>query len=487
MYGRGPVFQEAVDAPERPVRPWVAAILSALVPGAGQWYTGKRRTARWHFGITLALLVALFIWTRDRTSVFASVFRTSTLIWLMVLNIAVFAFRLVSVDDAYRSAMRSPSRSRVPPRWALASLVFTLFLLLVPHVYAGYLDYVQYDLITSVFTAEESTTTTSETSPTVLAGGETTTTSPGETVPLTAAPGPKLWEGKERLNIALLGADSGSDRRGLRTDTMIVASIDPETGDTAMLSVPRNWVQVPLPDGYGIWDCDCFPILINELYQTGDVYPDAFPGAGDPKANAIKAGLGELLGIDIHYIVLVTFEGFVDVVDAIGGIEINVPFRIVDEEYPSERGGTEYIDIQPGPQKLDGHLALAYARARRHADDYARMGRQRCLLEAVVEQTDPLTALRVFPRLAEVIKDSVTTDIPLSRVPDIVELVPLVDTEKIVSIRFIPPTYLGSRTSDGYGIPNVSLIREHAEIATTLPADEAIARLGLQPLDDVCG
>ena len=127
-----------------------------------------------------------------------------------------------------------------------------------------------------------------------------------------------------------------------------------------------------------------------------------------------------------------TLEGFVGIVDALGGVDIYVPNEIVDETYPHEDGvTTEYIVIEEGEQHLDGHLALAYARIRRHADDYARMNRQRCVLGAVVAQSSPLDLLASYGAIAEVLKDTLETDIPQDRLVDFIDLLPKLDFDRI--------------------------------------------------------
>ncbi len=245
-------------------------------------------------------------------------------------------------------------------------------------------------------------------------------------------------------------------------------------------------VNVPLPDGVGAWECDCFPRLLNDLYIAGIESPNAFPGPQEPEVNAVKAGIGHLLGIDIHYYALVTLDGFVGVIDALGGVTVDVQFNIVDEEYPHEDGVTrESIDIPVGPNDFDGHMALAYTRIRRHANDYARMQRQRCVLEAAIEQASPLDFVRGFPQLANVLEDSLRTDIPRSRLVDFVQLARKVDTSEIVTLRFIPPAYI-SGSNDRGNIPDVGLIREHTRLATTQNPLTVIDTLGLESLDTTC-
>jgi LCP family protein required for cell wall assembly len=310
----------------------------------------------------------------------------------------------------------------------------------------------------------------------------TTTTTLVQTAP---------WDGLERLNILLIGGDFGEGRTGIRTDTMITVSIDPQTGDTAMFSVPRNWTQVPLPEGMGQWDCgyNCYPELINELWVAGERYPDSFPGPLSAPENAVKGVISEFLGIDIHYYAMVNLDGFVEVVDALGGVDVYVPTAVYDAEYPSEDGlGTEVIDIKPGLNQFDGHLALAYSRSRHQDSDYFRMSRQRCVIEALVAQTDPLTVLRNFQSLAKVIKDTVITDIPIDVLPQLVDLKPIIDLENLVSVRFIPPEYHLKFRDDGKPgrVPNIDLVHEHVALVIQDPA-RAIQELGLERLDDVCG
>ena len=213
----------------------------------------------------------------------------------------------------------------------------------------------------------------------------------------------------------LLGGDAGIGRTGLRTDTIMLASLDPDTGDVGLFSIPRNIAQVPLPASLDIWACDCFPAIVNELWDYGERNPERFPGVRPPGATALIAGVQELLGIPIHHFALVNLDGFVDLIDALGGVEITVTERLFDSAYPHEDGSTEVIDLAPGTYEMDGHLALAYARSRQGSDDYNRTGRQRCLLQAIAAQADAVSIARSFPDITNTIKNNLLTDIPLAR------------------------------------------------------------------------
>lgn len=410
--------------------------------------------------------------------------RPGALAVMMVANVVVFSYRLIASRDAYYVAGGIPRRRASIHLGASLGVVLAL---IIPHVVFAYYDAVQYNLITTVFQDEDVAAPTSSAAPAPPVSVQgVTVTAPPTTAAAPAAPA--IWDGLDRLNVLLLGGDAGTGRTGIRTDTMIVVSIDPASGDIAMFSVPRNFVRVPLPPGHGIWECNCFPKLLNDLYIEGSRRPEAFPGPGAPEVNAIKGGIGELLGIPIHYYMLVTLDSFVGIVDALGGVEIDVQFRIVDEIYPHEDGVTvESIVIEPGLQKLDGHLALAYSRIRRHADDYARMNRQRCVLEALVKQSNPAEMVRAYPRIASVLEETLLTDIPISRLPDFIDLLPKVDTERITTIRFIPPTYVGGLDDRGKDIPDVELIHKHVQVAINNPSAVAVAELGLEALGETCG
>jgi LCP family protein required for cell wall assembly len=478
-------------------KPFVAAVLSALVPGVGHFIAGDARRGRLLLLIDAVILVVLAFLFRDKVAILTAWIRPSSLAWMMIGNILLLGYRVWAADDAYRSAKGAEPAGIKPSTAALfGGAAILAIVLITPHVVFGYFDVVQYDLITSVFggntasaAAAPETTTTEPAPPVTDASGVTVTTEPPAETSTTVAVGNAPWNGTDRLNILLIGGDFGEGRTGIRTDTMITVSIDPATGETAMFSVPRNWTQAPLPEGMGVWDCDCYPELINELWVAGERYPDAFPGPGTPSENAVKGVISEFLGISIDYYAMVNLDGFVDIVDALGGVEIYVPSLVIDEKYPNEDGTSyERIEIQPGWQTFDGHLALAYARTRNQDSDYYRMNRQRCVIEAMMQQADPVSLLANFGTLADVIKETMLTDIPIDTLPALVELLPKVDLENVVSVRFIPPEYHLKYRDDGKPgrVANVDLVREHVQLVINDP-QRAITELGLEKLDDVCG
>ncbi len=416
-----------------------AALASSIAPGWGHLLVGRDRVGRVLLFIdgllVVGLLIAVFFFQVELVKAWVT---PTAVLGILGLNIGVLLYRGAATVDSFASA---PGRGW--PAWA--GLGAALVIVVVPHLLVGSLAFTQYDLLETVFADDEplaaagttTTTTLVASAPTTTSATATTTTAPTTT---TTAP-PRIWDGKDRLNIMLLGSDAGEGRTGTRTDTILLVSIEPESGNVAMFSVPRNLTFAPLPEGMGLWDCNCFPDIITHLWANGEWYPDAFPGPQEPSVNALKAALGLIFGLDVHYYAKVDLKGFVGVVDALGGVTIDVPETIIDETYPHEDGGTEYVVIEEGPQHLDGHMALAYSRIRRHSGDFARMHRQRCVLGALVEQVSPLDILAGFGELATAVKENVVTDIPVNRLGDFVELLPKVNTDKVATLRITRYNY----------------------------------------------
>ncbi len=447
---------------------WLASILSAILPGAGHYYAGQRERGRLLLIVDLALILLLLVAVLFfRTGLLKAWASLDTLSLIMVGNLLLLSYRAWAAYDAHGLVSDRPLTEL--PAYLATGLV--ALVLLVPHVALGYLNVVQYSLISEVFAAPVTTTTS----------GSVTTQADGVTV--STAGHPVLWDGLERLNILLLGSDVGEGRRDVRTDTMIVVSIDPDSGDSAMISLPRNFSGIDLPEGMGLWDCNCFPQLLNDLYFVATENPDAFPGPGEPGPRAVKATIGRLLGLDIHYYAMVSLDGFVGIVDALGGVEIYVPNTIVDETYPHEDGVTiENVVIESGWQHLDGHLALAYARIRRHADDFARMNRQRCVLGAVISQSSPFELLARYGSIAEVLKDTLETDIPRDRLVDFIDIITKVSMDR-VGVLAVNRAYI-SETTSGRTYYDQERIREEAQILIADPTSGGPSGLALDELCD---
>lgn len=216
----------------------------------------------------------------------------------------------------------------------------------------------------------------------------------------------------ERITILLLGDDQRPDDPSPpRTDTMIVLTVEPESGNVGMVSVPRDmFVSIPGFD---------YSAKITTAYPIGE--SSKYPGGGGALA---KKTVSELVGYPIDYYVKVNFDGFVKIVDLIGGIDVVVPKTIHDEEYPTIDYGIETFHIEAGPQHLDGETALKYARTRHADDDFQRAKRQQQVLLAVKDKLveNKLNTTLHLLDLVRLMGDTVEHDIPAMELPGLVSL-----------------------------------------------------------------
>lgn len=273
------------------------------------------------------------------------------------------------------------------------------------------------------------------------------------------------WADKQRVNVLLLGSDAGEGREGVRPDTLILASIDTGTGDTVMFSLPRNLEKVPFAPGTPL--AQRYPggftnhingdpdYLLNAVYNHAplEVPPEVFSGSDDPGADATKLAVGGALGLDVDYYVMADLQGFKDIVNAMGGItiDVNYPIPIGSKRNDSGPGCTWPRDwILPGEnQQLDGAQALWFARARcspghpdyAHlpnpvTDDYNRMERQRCVIGAIADRADPVALLPRFQDLATATERNIKTDVPADMFPAFAELGLKVKDATITSLTF---------------------------------------------------
>jgi LCP family protein required for cell wall assembly len=443
-------------------RPWaglrhsaaLAAALSFLLPGLGQALVG--RVAR---GLILALpivvllvLAAIVVGAQGLTRLLGEMLQPEVLMALLVLNVGLVVYRLVGIVDAYllartprRGARRAAAR-RVDERRRVASLSVLGALVaatLGMHLWVGVVTYKTYDLVNNVFAEAPS----DESEPTPPPSASPTLNIDGGTPQPTAVPTPTptaipAWARDGRLDVLLVGGDAGPGRYSLRTDTMILASVDIATGKAKLFGIPRNLINVPLPGAAAkAFRCGCFPDLLNALYVYASTHPKLFPGDDDVRGyHAVETTIGKLTGVHVDGMVVVDLNGFVRLVDALGGLDINIPAPIYDPKYPLENGrGYIRLSIKAGKQHLDGHLALAYARSRHQDDDYHRMQRQQRVLLALRKQLSPCSLVPRLPELLDIAKDSLWTDLPLRDLPDLLAVMHEVDTKKIAQASFAPP------------------------------------------------
>lgn len=243
--------------------------------------------------------------------------------------------------------------------------------MLVPSAYAAYLTDVARQAALSVFAPVEVPWQPDVSTP--VESDDDFAPLPTESI--LPSPTPEL----NRFTVLLIGMDSGPDRSTALTDTMIVASLDPVAGTVSMVSVPRDMVDLPLPDGR------VFRPKVNSLVAYANMYPDRFPGATSGQA-VLAAGLGKLLNVRIDGWAQVNLPGFVRVIEAIGGIDVTVRKSFCDARY--DEYGFNGFAINPGRYHLDGEGALAYARIRKAIGetDFTRAARQGEIVVAARDQ-----------------------------------------------------------------------------------------------------
>ncbi|MBV9133057.1 MAG: LCP family protein [Chloroflexi bacterium] len=219
-----------------------------------------------------------------------------------------------------------------------------------------------------------------------------------------------------RFNVLLLGSDNDLKfaPTAVLTQSMILVSIDPSAPDVAMISIPRDfWVPI---GGYG--------------YQKIDV---AYEVGGIALA---RSTVEKLFGVKIDYYAWIGLNGLVQVIDTLGGVDVNVQHPILDEVYPDDLNSNDpyaffRLYIPAGPQHLDGTTALEYVRSR-HGDlqsDFGRSARQQQVLLAIKNRVQTLSGLSQAPQLVTDLQDSVKTDLSL---PAVLQLAALA--------RKVPPT-----------------------------------------------
>lgn len=252
------------------------------------------------------------------------------------------------------------------------------------------------------------------------------------------------WEGRDRINILMLGGDWQENRQGVRTDSINLASVDVRTGNTVVFGLPRNLENVRFPPGSPMHRRfpDGFRLppnpdgsredLLFAVWEYAETHPEIFGGRRNMGPEALKGAVGETLGLEVDWYVLVNIWGFARIIDALGGLTLTVEQDVVFGKY------NEGL-VKAGTRRLKGADAMWYARSRTNSDDYTRMRRQRCVLNALLEQADPATVLTRFIQLTEAAKGMFRTDIPRPMLRHLVPVAARVKNAKVTSLQFVPP------------------------------------------------
>ncbi len=412
-------------------------VLGTIIPGLGLWRAGRRVAG----GIVMGLFIALIggvatLYVTNRKAIENAVLAQQGMLQNVAIGLVVLAVLWVAVIGFSHLALR-PANPSVGQRAAGALVVGVLsFVVAAPMAVGANMAWIAGNTLDS------------------LVGG--TDETPNSTQPTIDAADP--WANKDRLNFLILGGDSGTGRSasvGMRADTVIVASIDTHSGATTLFTLPRNAEHMPFPKDSplhkyypnGFRSPNANPslyersqYLLNAMYR---VVPETVPhnilgNTKDFGASVMKVSVGEALGLKIDYYVKVNMDGFKDFINAIGGITVNINYKIpIGGQTDAGIAPNGYL--KPGAnQHLSGYEALWYARGRYGLDDYKRMERQRCVINAVVQQTTPETVLTNFQSIAAAGQKTITTDVPRSLLPDLVDLGLKVKDTALRSVVFDP-------------------------------------------------
>lgn len=292
-----------------------------------------------------------------------------------------------------------------------------------------------------------------------------------------------IWKEKTRVNVLLVGADDSGQRNyrkqgEMNTDTMMVASINTQTGDTSIIQIPRNTANIPFPkdsklhqiypDGFSNGHGDDANYFANALWTTvQNDHKDAMGETDYPGADALKLGIGEAIGLKIDYFMMLDIDGLQKFITAIGGVTVNVNERLPIAGNTEGKQPTGYIEVGPN-QHLNGYNAMWYARSRSASTDYDRMGRQSCLIKAVLDQVSPQIVLTKFEAIASASGDMMVSDIPEKMLPAFVELVLRVRGGNINRLLFTQ----GRNGFQPYD-PDYTLIRKQVKQTITAAGNKA--------------
>jgi LCP family protein required for cell wall assembly len=245
-----------------------------------------------------------------------------------------------------------------------------------------------------------------------------------------------------RFTILVVGVDSSAQRRSTdlpeNTDALMVVSVSADKSRIDFISLPRDTVDVPLPDG------TTYRHKVNSIADARGI--EALPGA-----------MSTLLGVPIDHYVRIDMDDFIWLVDAVGGIDLTVKTRIFDREI--------HLDLKPGPHHMDGALALSFSRTRADSD-YARGARQQQVVLALVQKWLDPSAAALLDAAFNV--SSLQTNLSLDELPTLLEIGRRSAAARVTAVVLSPPRYslfVGNEPHSSRGwvmIPNVAAMRRYA-------------------------
>ncbi|ABM08556.1 putative cell envelope-related transcriptional attenuator domain protein [Paenarthrobacter aurescens TC1] len=434
-------YPTGASAPVRTKRAFVLVLLTLFVPGSAQIVAGDRKLGRIALRVTITVwalaLLTLFIALVNRTMLLSIVTHPVSSLFIIVILVALalgWAFLFLNTLRIIRPALLAPG---MRPIIAVVLAVTTV----LASGSLGYLAYVlnvSRNAIGSIFNA-----------------------------------GPAIDPVDGRYNFLMMGGDAGDDRTGRRPDSLSVISVDAKTGESAIISVPRNLQNAQFsegspmrevyPDGYNCGD-ECLINAVNT--EVTNNYQNLYPGVADPGAQATLEAVSGTLGITVQAYVLVDMDGFAKLIDAMGGIRIKAGGWVpISGPVTDEANGIHGMPdgwIAAGDQHLNGFQALWYGRSREFVDDYARIARQQCVQQAMLKQLDPATLLTKFEDIANAGTKVVDSNISSNQLGSFVDLALKSKNQPIKRLTIGPPDFDASFST----VPDFDVI--HSKVQEVL-------------------
>ena len=439
-------YPSGASAPVRTKRAFVLVLLTLFIPGSAQIVAGDRKLGRLALRITLTVwalaLLTLLIALVNRSMLLSIVTHPVGSLFIIVVLVALalgWAYLFLNTLRIIRPNLLAPG---MRPIIALVLAVTTV----LASGSLGYLAYVlnvSRNAIGSIFNA-----------------------------------GPAIDPVDGRYNFLMMGGDAGDDRTGRRPDSLSVISVDAKTGESAIISVPRNLQNAQFsegspmrkiyPDGYNCGD-ECLINAVNT--EVTNNHKDLYPGVADPGAQATLEAVSGTLGITVQAYVLVDMDGFAKLIDAMGGIRIKAGGWVpISGPVTDEANGIHGMPdgwIPAGDQHLDGFHALWYGRSREFVDDYARIARQQCVQQAMLKQLDPGTLLTKFEDIANAGTKVVESNISSAQLGSFVDLALKSKSQPVKRLTIGPPDFDASFST----VPDFDLI--HSKVQELLTSQNS--------------
>ena len=402
--------------------PSLAAFLSFLWPGLGQWYLDRRRSALiFALPVAFAALAVVIQSIRGLPQLALEMFTPSVSMTALVLVGLLCAWRLIAIVDAAiiaggRRAFRKPSTT--------ATVVILGLVTVLLHGVVGYYAWTFYRAGSEIFVGL----------PDPDVGVVPDPSASSEQGPILAAtPAATPATMSSRINVLLTGIDAGPNRAQRLNDTIIVVSIDPVSKEVDMLSFPRDLSNLPMYNG------KTYPDKINSLMTYAQSHKKEYPDGGLP---TLMKELGFLLGVPMHYYAAIDLAGFVKMVDLVGGVTIDNPRVIDDPGYGGWTNGHPIgFHLSPGRHRLDGQNALAYVRSRKGIgdNDFTRSRRQQQVLVALGKKLSDPAMLPKIPEIVGAAGNSIKSNFPPDRLGEMLDIGTNLDNPKIKQYVLGPP------------------------------------------------